>query len=82
MYVFASSASCWYDEVPHNLATLKAIVQGGHASAGSTGIEHSGRVPYFTYSQGSLYEEVREQFPELFDTNVTYGNTTYVRVYP
>ena len=73
---------CWYDEVPHNLATLKAIVQGGHASAGSTGIEHSGRVPYFTYSQGSLYEEVREQFPELFDTNVTYGNTTYVRVKP
>ena len=71
---------CWYSDVPHNLNTLKAIVQGGHVTTGCTGIEHSRKVPYLTYSQGSLYQEVREQFPELFEANVTYGETTYVKI--
>ena len=69
-----------YDDVPHDLNTLKALVQGGQPASGCTGIEHSGKVPYLTYSQGSLYEEVREQFPELFNANVTYGDTTYVKI--
>ena len=71
---------CWYDEVPHNLDTLKRIVQGGQPASGCTGIEHSGKVPYLTYSKGSLYKEVREQFPELFGANVNIGGTEYVRV--
>ena len=71
---------CWYDDLPHNLSTLKRIVQNGHSSSGCTGITHSGRVPYLTYSKDSLYEEVKEQFPELFTSNVTYGDTEYVKV--
>ena len=71
---------CWYDDVPHNLTTLKTIVQNGSAASGCTGIIHVGKVPYLTYSKGSLYEEVKEQFPELFSSNVTYGDTTYVHV--
>lgn len=71
---------CWYDDVPHNLNTLKQIVQGGQPASGCTGIEHSGKVPYLTYSKGSLYAEVKEQFPELFGANVTYGDTTYVKI--
>ena len=71
---------CWYDDLPHDLATLKTIVQNGSAASGCTGIIHVGKVPYLTYSKGSLYEEVKEQFPELFDSNVTYGGTEYAHV--
>ena len=71
---------CWYDDLPKDLATLKNIVQHGTASSGCEGITHNGKVPYLTYSKGSLYEEVKEQFPELFTSNVTYGDTTYVHV--
>ena len=71
---------CWYDDLPKDLATLKNIVQHGRDSSGCEGITHSGKVPYLTYSKDSLYEEVKEQFPELFTSNVTYGDTTYVHV--
>ena len=71
---------CWYDDLPHNLATLKTIVQNGSAASGCTGVIHVGKVPYLTYSKGSLYEEVKEQFPELFGANITYGGTEYVHV--
>ena len=71
---------CWYDDLPHDLSVLKNIVQHGKAASGCTGITHSGKVPYLTYSKGSLFEEVKEQFPELFDGNVTYGDTSYVHV--
>ncbi|MBP3802525.1 MAG: hypothetical protein J6I76_01320 [Oribacterium sp.] len=71
---------CWYDDLPKDLSVLKNIVQHGSAASGCTGITHSGKVPYLTYSKGSLYEEVKEQFPELFGSNVTYGDTTYVHV--
>ena len=71
---------CWYDDVPHDLSVLKTLVQGGTPSGGCTGIEHSGKVPYLTYSKGSLYAEVKEQLPELFEANVTYGDTTYVKI--
>ena len=37
-----------------------------------------GAVPH--YSKDSLYDEVKEQFPELFTSNVTYGGTEYVKV--
>ena len=71
---------CWYDDLPKDLSVLKTIVQHGSAASGCEGITHSGKVPYLTYSKGSLYEEVKEQFPELFTSNVTYGDTTYVHV--
>ena len=71
---------CWYDDVPHDLNVLKNIVQHGSAASGCEGITHSGRVPYLTYSKDSLYEEVKEQFPELFASNVNYGGTEYVKV--
>lgn len=71
---------CWYDDLPRNLSTLKRIVQNSHPSSGCTGITHTGKVPYLTYSKDSLYEEVKEQFPELFTSNVTYGGTEYVKV--
>ena len=71
---------CWYDDLPKDLSVLKTIVQHGSAASGCEGITHSGKVPYLTYSKGSLYEEVKEQFPELFGSNVTYGDTTYVHV--
>ena len=71
---------CWYDDLPKDLATLKNIVQHGTAASGCTGITHSGKVPYLTYSKDSLYDEVKEQFPELFTSNVTYGGTQYVKV--
>ena len=71
---------CWYDDLPKDLSILKTIVQHGSAASGCEGITHSGKVPYLTYSKGSLYEEVKEQFPELFGSNVTYGDTTYVHV--
>lgn len=71
---------CWYDDLPKDLSVLKNIVQHGSTASGCTGITHSGKVPYLTYSKGSLYEEVKEQFPELFTSNVTYGDTTYVHV--
>ena len=71
---------CWYDDLPHNLTTLRNIVQHGSAASGCQGITHNGKVPYLTYSKGSLYKEVKEQFPELFDSNVTYGGTEYVHV--
>ncbi len=71
---------CWYDDLPHDLSVLKTIVQHGTAASGCEGITHSGKVPYLTYSKGSLYEEVKEQFPELFESNVTYGGTEYAHV--
>ena len=71
---------CWYDNLPKDLSVLKNIVQHGSKASGCTGITHDGKVPYLTYSKGSLYEEVKEQFPELFTSNVTYGDTTYVHV--
>ena len=71
---------CWYDDLPKDLSVLKTFVQHGSAASGCTGITHSGKVPYLTYSKGSLYEEVKEQFPELFGSNVTYGDTAYVHV--
>lgn len=71
---------CWYDDLPHDLSVLKNIVQHGAAASGCTGITHSGKVPYLTYSKDSLYDEVKEQFPELFTSNVTYGGTQYVKV--
>ena len=71
---------CWYDDLPHDLSVLKNIVQHGAAASGCTGITHSGKVPYLTYSKDSLYDEVKEQFPELFTSNVTYGGTEYVKV--
>ena len=71
---------CWYDDVPHDLNTLKSIVQGGEPADGCQGIRHKGKVPYLTYSKGSVYEEVKEQFPELFESNATYGDTEYVHV--
>lgn len=71
---------CWYDDLPKDLSVLKNIVQHGSAASGCDGITHSGKVPYLTYSKGSLYEEVKEQFPELFGSNVTYGDTQYVKV--
>ena len=71
---------CWYDEVPHDLNVLKTVVQNGQHSSGCVGIIHNGRVPYLTYSKGSVYAEVAEQFPELFQDNVTYGETQYARV--
>lgn len=71
---------CWYDDLPKDLSVLKNIVQHGSAASGCEGITHSGKVPYLTYSKGSLYEEVKEQFPELFTSNVTYGDSTYVHV--
>jgi hypothetical protein len=69
---------CWYDNLPKDLSVLKNIVQHGSKASGCTGITHDGKVPYLTYSKGSLYEEVKEQCPELFTSNVTYGDTTYV----
>ena len=71
---------CWYDDLPKDLSVLKTIVQHGSAASGCDGITHTGKVPYLTYSKGSLYEEVKEQFPELFSGNVTYGDTEYARV--
>lgn len=71
---------CWYDDLPKDLSVLKNIVQHGSAASGCTGITHSGKVPYLTYSKESLYDEVKEQFPELFTSNVTYGGTDYVKV--
>ncbi len=71
---------CWYDNLPHDLSVLKTIVQHGSAASGCEGITHNGKVPYLTYSKGSLYEEVKEQFPELFSSNVTYGGTEYAHV--
>ena len=71
---------CWYDDLPKDLSVLKNIVQHGSAASGCTGITHSGKVPYLIYSKGSLYEDGKEQFPELFGSNVTYGDTTYVHV--
>ena len=71
---------CWYDDVPHDLSVLRTIVQNGHHSSGCIGITHGGPVPYLTYSKGSVYEEVEEQFPELFKDNVTYGDTEYVQI--
>jgi hypothetical protein len=71
---------CWYDDLPKDLSVLKTIVQHGSAASGCPGITHSGKVPYLTYSKGSLYEEVKEQFPELFTTNVNYGGTEYARI--
>ncbi|MBQ4177762.1 MAG: hypothetical protein II640_09885, partial [Lachnospiraceae bacterium] len=71
---------CWYDDLPHDLSVLKNIVQHGSAASGCTGITHTGKVPYLTYSKGSLYEEVKEQFPELFSSNVTYGGTEYAKI--
>ncbi len=71
---------CWYDDVPHNLSTLKEMVQNGEKKGGCDGIRHTGKVPYLTYSQGSLYNEVREQFPETYPTTVTYGDQEYVHV--
>ena len=71
---------CWYDDLPHDLNVLRTIVQNGHASSGCPGITHSGKVPYLTYSKGSLYEEVKEQFPELFESNVNYGGTEYAHI--
>jgi hypothetical protein len=71
---------CWYDDLPKDLSVLKTIIQHGSAASGCPGITHSGKVPYLTYSKGSLYEEVKEQFPELFTTNVNYGGTEYARI--
>jgi hypothetical protein len=71
---------CWYDDLPHDLSVLKNIVQHGSAASGCEGITHTGKVPYLTYSKDSLYDEVKEQFPELFTSNVTYGGTEYVKV--
>jgi len=71
---------CWYDDLPHDLSVLRTIVQHGSAASGCEGIIHVGKVPYLTYSKDSLYEEVKEQFPELFDGNVNYGGTEYVHV--
>ena len=71
---------CWYDDLPHDLSVLKTIVQHGSAASGCPGITHVGKVPYLTYSKGSLYEEVKEQFPELFSSNVTYGGTEYAHI--
>ena len=71
---------CWYDNLPKDLSVLKNIVQHGSKASGCTGITHDGKVPYLTYSKGSLYEEVKEQFPELFESNVTYGGTEYAHI--
>ena len=71
---------CWYDDLPHDLSVLRTIVQNGHHSSGCVGITHGGRVPYLTYSKGSVYDEVEEQFPDLFRDNVTYGDTEYARI--
>ena len=71
---------CWYEELPHDLATLKSIVQNGQKAEGCEGITHTGKVPYLTYSEDSLYDEVKEQFPEVYDTTVTYGGEEYARV--
>ena len=71
---------CWYEELPHDLSILRALVQNGTAKAGCTGITHSGPVPYLTYSKDTLYDEVREQFPDQFGSTVTYGGEEYVRV--
>ena len=71
---------CWYDDVPHDLNTLKAMVQSGDEHDGCQGVRHVGRVPYLTYSKGSVYAEVKEQFPELFTGNATYDKTEYVHV--
>ena len=71
---------CWFDDLPHDLSVLKNIVQHGSAASGCEGITHTGKVPYLTYSKDSLYDEVKEQFPELFTSNVTYGGTEYVKV--
>ena len=46
---------CWYDDLPKDLSVLKTIVQHGSAASGCPGITHSGKVPYLTYSKGSLY---------------------------
>ena len=71
---------CWYDDLPKDLSVLKTIVQHGSAASGCPGITHVGKIPYLTYSKGSLYEEVKEQFPELFSSNVTYGGTEYAHI--
>ncbi len=71
---------CWYDDVPHDLTTLKEIVQKGDAKEGCTGIRHTGNVPYLTYSGDSLYNEAKEQFPDEYPTTVTYGDQEYVHV--
>ena len=71
---------CWYDDLPKDLDVLKSIVQLGSETSGCKGITHIGKVPYLTYSKGSLFEEVKEQFPELFDKYITYGDKTYVHV--
>ena len=71
---------CWYDDVPHDLATLKAMVQSGEQHDGCQGVRHVGKVPYLTYSKGSVYAEVKEQFPALFESNATYGDYEYVHV--
>ena len=71
---------CWYDQLPHDLTTLKSIVRNGKSVQGCTGISHTGKVPYLTYSEDSLYDEVREQFPDVYDSTVTYGGDEYVKV--
>ena len=71
---------CWYDDLPHDLSVLRTVVQNGHHSSGCVGITHGGRVPYLTYSKGSVYDEVEEQFPDLFRNNVTYGDTEYAQI--
>lgn len=71
---------CWYDDLPHDLDTLKAIVQQGEPAVGCKGVTHVGDVPYLTYSKGSLYNEVKEQFPELFLNNINYGGGEYIYV--
>ena len=71
---------CWYDALPHDLSTLKRIVQNGQPAEGCEGVSHNGKVPYLTYSDDSLYDEVKEQFPEVYDTTVTYGGEEYAKV--
>ena len=80
MSVILALPWCWYEELPHDLATLKSIVQNGQKAEGCEGITHTGKVPYLTYSEDSLYDEVKEQFPEVYDTTVTYGGEEYARV--
>ena len=71
---------CWYSEIPHDLATLKSIVRNGRSVNGCKGISHKGKVPDLTYSEDSLYDEVREQFSDVFDSTATYGGDIYVKV--
>ena len=71
---------CWYRDVPHDISVLRSIVQNGTPKKGCQGINHVGKVPYLTYSKGSIYDEVKEQFPELFDGNVYYNKASYIHV--